>query len=208
MTTNDDFSFIRFLKVVKTLYESSSFTQLGKTVRSALRKPGEPTIEEEDSMIDEADAPIKSLTVVEKEKTIKDPPSEQFAILKALAACTSPKSLPDCGDSVDRSSPKKSKDKTQILDATPGGPSSQSLLEQVMSCTMLGIDGEYSDEDTYHGRYGRSIGDDDTYGTDTVGYGTDTLGETTTYDSLTDDGYESNRRPRRSRARRNRGRAA
>lgn len=33
---NEDFSFVRFLKVVKTLYESSTFTQLGKTVGSAL----------------------------------------------------------------------------------------------------------------------------------------------------------------------------
>lgn len=36
MIQNDDFSFVRFLKVVKTLYESSTFTQLGKTFRSAL----------------------------------------------------------------------------------------------------------------------------------------------------------------------------
>jgi hypothetical protein len=36
MSQNDDFSFVRFLKVVKTLYESSTFTQLGRTVGSAL----------------------------------------------------------------------------------------------------------------------------------------------------------------------------
>jgi len=36
MTQSEDFSFVRFLKVVKTLYESSVFTQLGKTVGSAL----------------------------------------------------------------------------------------------------------------------------------------------------------------------------
>ena len=33
---NEDFSFVRFLRVVKTLYESSTFTQLGRTVGSAL----------------------------------------------------------------------------------------------------------------------------------------------------------------------------
>lgn len=36
LTLNEDFSFLRFLKVVRTLYENSSFTQLGKTVGSAL----------------------------------------------------------------------------------------------------------------------------------------------------------------------------
>eukprot|EP00978_Attheya_sp_CCMP212_P016124 scaffold41964_cov61-Attheya_sp.AAC.3 len=37
LTMNEDFSFVRFLKVVKNLYEASAFTQLGKTVGSALR---------------------------------------------------------------------------------------------------------------------------------------------------------------------------
>eukprot|EP00577_Skeletonema_sp_RCC1716_P000654 CAMPEP_0113435386 /NCGR_PEP_ID=MMETSP0013_2-20120614/36245_1 /TAXON_ID=2843 ORGANISM="Skeletonema costatum, Strain 1716" /NCGR_SAMPLE_ID=MMETSP0013_2 /ASSEMBLY_ACC=CAM_ASM_000158 /LENGTH=547 /DNA_ID=CAMNT_0000325751 /DNA_START=68 /DNA_END=1708 /DNA_ORIENTATION=- /assembly_acc=CAM_ASM_000158 len=32
MSLNNDFSFVRFLKVVKTLYESSVFTRIGKTV--------------------------------------------------------------------------------------------------------------------------------------------------------------------------------
>lgn len=195
MNTNDDFSFIRFLKVVKTLYESSSFTQLGKTVRSALRKPGEPTIDEEDSIIDETPSPVNALPV-EEEEAISDPPAEQSAILKALAACTSPRELPECSGLDGKPSSKKSGGDKQILANTPGDHS-QSLLEQVMSCT-LNLDGEFSDEeDTYHGR---SVNDDD----DT--YGTDTLGETTTYDSLTDDGYESNRRPRgrSSRLRRNR----
>lgn len=36
MAVDDDFSFVRFLKVVKSLYESSTFTQLGKTVGTVL----------------------------------------------------------------------------------------------------------------------------------------------------------------------------
>jgi len=40
---NEDFSFVRFLKVVKTLYESSTFTQLGRTVGSALNPLSVPT---------------------------------------------------------------------------------------------------------------------------------------------------------------------
>ena len=38
MTLNNDFSFVRYLKVVKTLYESSVFTKIGKTVGSELDK--------------------------------------------------------------------------------------------------------------------------------------------------------------------------
>ena len=34
MSLNNDFSFVRFLKVVKTLYESSVFTRIGKTIGS------------------------------------------------------------------------------------------------------------------------------------------------------------------------------
>lgn len=38
MSLNNDFSFVRFLKVVKTLYESSVFTRIGKTVGAELEK--------------------------------------------------------------------------------------------------------------------------------------------------------------------------
>jgi hypothetical protein len=38
MSLNNDFSFVRFLKVVKTLYESSVFTKIGKTVGTELNK--------------------------------------------------------------------------------------------------------------------------------------------------------------------------
>ena len=41
LSINEDFSFVRFLKVVKTLYESSTFTQLGKTVGHALHAENE-----------------------------------------------------------------------------------------------------------------------------------------------------------------------
>lgn len=38
MSLNNDFSFVRLLKVVKTLYESSVFTKIGKTVGTELDK--------------------------------------------------------------------------------------------------------------------------------------------------------------------------
>lgn len=48
MSQNDDFSFVRFLKVVKTLYESSTFTQLGRTVGSALTSGAAKDTDDED----------------------------------------------------------------------------------------------------------------------------------------------------------------
>ena len=38
MTINDNFSFVIFLKVIQNLYKASTFTQLGKTVGSAIYK--------------------------------------------------------------------------------------------------------------------------------------------------------------------------
>ena len=52
---NDDFSFVRFLKVVKTLYESSTFTQLGKTVKTVLQDNEEVNLVEADSSHIETD---------------------------------------------------------------------------------------------------------------------------------------------------------
>eukprot|EP00532_Pseudo-nitzschia_australis_P005049 CAMPEP_0168182418 /NCGR_PEP_ID=MMETSP0139_2-20121125/11884_1 /TAXON_ID=44445 /ORGANISM="Pseudo-nitzschia australis, Strain 10249 10 AB" /LENGTH=585 /DNA_ID=CAMNT_0008103349 /DNA_START=286 /DNA_END=2043 /DNA_ORIENTATION=+ len=50
MKQNENFSFVRFLKVVKTLYESSTFTQLGRTVGTALgeQPAGNESTDEED----------------------------------------------------------------------------------------------------------------------------------------------------------------
>ena len=51
MSLNNDFSFVRLLKVVKTLYESSVFTRIGKTVGTELDKQA-PARSEEDLMIE------------------------------------------------------------------------------------------------------------------------------------------------------------
>jgi len=62
MKQSEDFSFVRFLKVVKTLYESSTFTQLGKTVGSALGE--QSAIEESSDGEDDnkADAAVVEMT--------------------------------------------------------------------------------------------------------------------------------------------------
>jgi hypothetical protein len=172
LSTNDDFSFIRFLKVVKTLYESSTFTQLGKTVGTALRKPSD--FIEENTIVEESADELGSHETMDKADETISGPSAQQGILRALQACTSPRNMPEC--TTDENSVEKKEDskdrKGQIQKATSSA--NTSLLEQVMSCTLGHTGGEYFSDD------------DDTLGTDT-------LGETTTYDSLTDDGYESNR---------------
>jgi len=49
LSVNDEFSFVRFLKVVKTLYDSSTFTQLGKTVGLALNEEDDTDLPEDDT---------------------------------------------------------------------------------------------------------------------------------------------------------------
>jgi hypothetical protein len=166
MTRNDDFSFIRFLKVVKTLYESSTFTQLGNTVGTALRKPVD--VIEENSVAEGLIDEDGSVATMEKCEEVLSPPPAQQGILSALAACTS-------RTSCDMNEDDQKHDKLRKARSRDTHPTSNtSFLDHVMSCA-LGNNGEdYFSED------------DDTVGTET-------LGETTTYDSLTDDGYESHK---------------
>lgn len=148
MSRNDDFSFIRFLKVVKTLYESSTFTQLGNTVGTALRKPVD-TIEENsvaEGLIDDN----RSVATMENAEEALSPASAQQGILSALAACTS---RSNCDMNLgDKKHDKVRKGRSR--------DNSASFLDQVMSCA-LGHEGEdYFSED------------DDTLGTHTLGEAT------------------------------------
>lgn len=55
MKLNNNFSFFRFLKVVKSLYDNCTFTQIGKTVHSALREqkiPVKHSVLREQNIID------------------------------------------------------------------------------------------------------------------------------------------------------------
>ena len=54
MSLNNDFSFVRFLKVVKTLYESSVFTMIGKTVGNELDK--QVPLKDDDTVIETVDS--------------------------------------------------------------------------------------------------------------------------------------------------------
>lgn len=130
MTQSDDFSFVRFLKVVKTLYESSTFTQLGKTVGTALgHQPAENESFEEDGTVGEI---IHTRQGIDRRVSDDLRPASGQSIFPSL--CLSPRHPSDpsgCSRTMDQ-------------DAL-------SLLEKVFGCNFLVPEGEdeLSDEETF-----------------------------------------------------------
>jgi hypothetical protein len=137
MVQNDDFSFVRFLKVVKTLYESCTFTQLGRTVGSALisgnNLPRDRDISEEDdddSQVGNSDAP--------NEARLSSTEESQLAVIEAKANesgggllgffCGSP-----TADEAPTASSNTKKSKREQLSFEGRNPS---LFEQVITCTL------------------------------------------------------------------------
>lgn len=141
LSMNEDFSFMRFLKVVKTLYETSTFTQLGKTVGSALNTSagGGPAKErsKEDAEITIDSEKFKNESLVASHETILDVLTEACKPSRRAAAKCVDQQVNDvtCGQGNALSSKKER----------------QSLLEQMLNCTLLGPPEEeyFSDEDTY-----------------------------------------------------------
>lgn len=118
LAVNDDFSFVRFLKVVKTLYESSTFTQLGKTVGSVL-KDGK---EEDDDILDGDSYNLRELDD-ESERARQESVFE--AIAKACVIATKPSR-----DEVDS--------KSSVVKKRPKKATNDSLLEQVLNtCSVF-----------------------------------------------------------------------
>lgn len=119
LSVNDDFSFVRFLKVVKTLYDSSTFTQLGKTVGLALNED-----DEEDDFPDESRSiPDQSDLEVVQDKSVFD----------ILADACSPNNKKD------------SKGKETLMDQFLN---SCALLVEEEKDEKFGNDGEMTDEET------------------------------------------------------------
>mmetsp|Transcript_14434 Transcript_14434/g.22694 ORF Transcript_14434/g.22694 Transcript_14434/m.22694 type:complete len:673 (-) Transcript_14434:104-2122(-) len=187
MIQNDDYSFVRFLKVVKTLYESSTFTQLGKTVGSALSTQPPLGADDDGTHLYTNDSRTEDDSFKRSSRS-KDQSNSFLSML-----CGSPPE--EEADKVE-DAPKKSKKNrksghdrdgaTVDTRETRGNPS---LLEQVMNCT-LGHGDEMSDEDTY-----KSNGSYDEHSVE----------EDSTFDSMTDhdEAYETSKRARgRSRRRR------
>lgn len=162
MSLNDDFSFVRFLKVIKTLYESSTFTQLGKTVRSAIydKAPMSP-LEDDDNTLhdDESTFGGGSLVTMDENETVVDydgKGSATSSFMKVLSACHSPKDI----------SPRRLRE--NFTDNTDGigkhngsthpADKVSSLFQQVLSCGLHNP--AESDDDSYH-RRGTYDTDDD-----------------------------------------------
>lgn len=217
LSLNDDFSFVRFLKVVRTLYESSTFTQLGKTVGSVLNhNPNQPTISAKNDQFISSDAdddadddeatniPHQESGSAKKEDALASKSSHR-SLLASLASCTSPEAVDDKDTSGKQRASRKdgSKRSSDALvtfeDQNENKPpTSQSLLEQMMgtrtplveqliNCTLAHGEDDYSDDETYNTR--------------TVG-GSYSLDGSSTFDTMTDDGSRS--APRRNRRRSNR----
>jgi hypothetical protein len=174
---NDNFSFVRFLKVVKTLYDASTFTLLGQTVGSALNL-GIQAAESELSDAVDADA------ILDTETHKRHLVMSQDCILDALSdACRGPQQSGVCNGS------------PLAFDgavAKRDDASKPSLLEQVMNCTFIvnPEDEFFSDDET------------DTYKTRTE---EESEGAQESFETLTDDDddFETSKR-RRSRTSRSR----
>jgi hypothetical protein len=141
LTLNDDFSFVRFLKVVKTLYEASTFTQLGRTVGSALNT----STNEGDEYLEEADTDTldddmtKSTKQNPQEKTKKSLHASLFrhSVLATMAARTN-RLLSNAGGGAAAASNNHHSERKP-----------QNFLEKVLNCTLAADDDMSDDDDTY-----------------------------------------------------------
>lgn len=186
LSLNDDFSFVRFLKVVKTLYEASTFTQLGRTVGSALK------VSRDDAIMDEEDDTLgndthSSLDDIGGQKRTS---ATQSSFMNALTGCTSSDKFGNVAKSKKKKGDNGDNATVVTLDSRQTNTvatSKPTLLEQVMNCTLGTDAGAESDEDTYNPRY-----QDQSFGAET----------TTTFETYTDDGYESAPRSRKNQGKR------
>lgn len=172
MTTNEDFSFVRFLKVVKTLYETSTFTQLGKTVGSAL-KPGNSMLDSKDEAEMDKNGQTRHRSKRDRIKPVHD------TFFDAITDVCKPAA--DNCDNIQTL--------TDELAKRDGAPK-QSLLEQVMNCTLLS---HHPEQEDYY------TDDEDTYKTRTE---EDTDDATESFESLTDEDEDYNNKRQKSGKRR------
>lgn len=153
MSLNEQFSFVRFLKVIKTLYESSTFTQLGKTVRSVLHEkiPNDRRYGDDRSLMDESTVG-GSLITVESTEANQPPKKAPLTLMTVLSACSSPP--PTSPDR--RLKSKNTENSGGTKSSTAEGPS---IFQQVLLCG-LSHPADYEDDYTYL----RANTDDETEG--------------------------------------------
>jgi Caspase domain len=221
LSLNDDFSFVRFLKVVRTLYESSTFTQLGKTVRSVLNhNPNQPQFSKNDHCLasdgEEADdddtdtIPYQDTAGTKDEEATLASASNKSthgSLLASLVSCTSPEAADDKVLSAKQRISRKDKDKRASNALVPFNgdeqnerpPTSHSLLEQMMRSRtplveqLINCTLAHADDE---------YSDDETYNTRTVDGGSFSLDGSSTFETMTDDGSRSAPRRHRRRTRR------
>lgn len=168
MSLNDDFSFVRFLKVVKTLYETSTFTQLGNAVGSALHhKPNLEDGNKGGESFDEDTVEVGSLmTMDENNETVAGEEIKGGNFMSSFAACivtpttANPRTQPKLsaalsGDSVDGEKKSRGERNSSAYKST-------SIFQKVLNCT-LAHDGDESDEERVF-RHTNTL--DDTLGDD------------------------------------------
>lgn len=131
MKQSEDFSFVRFLKVVKTLYESSTFTQLGKTVGSALGQ--QPVIEESSDEEDDEGAAAEKVYAQEIRRANTEEMQESGSLFQSIC------------------SPRNTSRNTDDKAAYNNDRDALTLIEKMLGCNFLvqDLENEYSDEDTY-----------------------------------------------------------
>lgn len=185
MSQNNDFSFVRFLKVVKTLYESSTFTQLGKTVGSALIT-GNAQKEMDDDDVTDTDYSKETRPEAE-ELSRADMDGVENPFLKIFGGCGSAQTVDE--QSTVEETGKKSRD-SMNLDTRATAKPQASILEQVLNCS-LGHEVDDADD----------ISEADTYA---KSHATPSYSEAE-YDDSTYDSYEEYASSRRGRSRRRRG---
>jgi Caspase domain len=144
LSMNEDFSFVRFLKVVKTLYESSTFTQLGKTVGSALH-PMSPMYNN-----GAGQKPAEDDRSSGRKNKGKSSERQNESLFEAITSACINSGGPN--DAVRREDTMMSQGDGSTLTTTRKG--GDTLLETMMrSCTLLASPADdFSDEDTFKTR--------------------------------------------------------
>lgn len=209
VSLNDDFSFVRFLKVIKSLYELSTFTQIGRTVGSALHGKGSPmaTNYEEQTLDDDSTFGGGSLVTMDENETYtadyddmdeggqkRGKKSSNTGFMNLFSVCASPEDkkskfknrFADDEDSMTMNGSQDAGDegkrKNSSSENASGNSNVGNLFKQVINCTLTHNTEDFSDEGSYHR--------DDTYYTDDE------------YDSYTDEEVATkdsySRKPRRS----------
>lgn len=148
LSANEDFSFVRFLKVVKTLYETSTFTQLGRTVGSALGGPlALSDIQSDPNTFSDTDDDRAGA-----DRLANDPDKKDGSIFDALVDACSPGGRNRKADDKTEDLGMSSYDEEKKDELSP--LKSETLLERVINCTLLGTaeEEEFSDEETYKTR--------------------------------------------------------